>query len=146
MKANFDRSATSIPSTCNLKGQSLKAAGWSNANIEDEKLRVSQWHVLKQIRPCFESWLKGQIWSKRFHCLEFIPHADFLEVFVFYETDADVTCGETDGVSNTIKEKTLSDLRGLKYPQAETTDIRFIFDSHENVIKNFKGSYFFRLR
>jgi hypothetical protein len=126
--------------------QALKAAGWSNANIEDEKLRVSQWRVLKQIRPRFESWLNGEIWKKRFHSIEFIPHADFLEVFLFYETDADIASGNSEGISKALRERILSDLRELEYPQVDSTNIRFIFDSHENVVKNFKGSYFFRLR
>jgi hypothetical protein len=113
---------------------------------EREKQRVSQWGALKQVRPRFKSWLKDKSWRKKFHQLEFIPHSTFLEIFIFYKTDADVAAGNTDGFSETIRQKMLGDLADLEYPRLAETEVRFIFDSHENVVKNYEGSYFYRLR
>ena len=112
---------------------------------EREKQEVSQWRVLKQIRPRFKSWLKNKSWRKRFYRISFIPYPTFLEIFVFYKTGADVVDGKTDGFSETIKQEMLSDLGDLEYPQLVETDVRFIFDSHENVVKNYEGNYYFRL-
>lgn len=113
---------------------------------ERQKLENSQWHVLKQVRLRFEKWLYEQSWSKRFRKLEFIPHTKFLEIFIFYKTDMDVAEGAANGFSEEIKRKMLSELAELGYPDLVNSDVRFILDSHENVVKNFKGSYFYRLR
>ena len=113
---------------------------------EREKQRVGQWRVLEVVRGRFENWLVKQSWAKRVHKIEFIPHAQTLEVYVFYKTDADVDDGKSNGVSESVTQKMLSELAESGYPVQASSDVRFTFDSHENILKNYKGSYFLRLR
>jgi len=113
---------------------------------EQEKLRRRKWEVLKRVRATFQAWSERQPRAAKMHGLEFMPHRKFLEIYFFYEKDADVTEGELQGFSELIRQEMLRELAELQYPDFEPSRVRFVFDSHENVVKNYQGSYFFRLR
>ena len=71
---------------------------------------------------------------------------DGIGVWVFYEHDADVTERNENGSSNEIESKLLGYLDDCEYPYGKFPNVVFVFDSHENVQKNFGGNYFYRLR
>ena len=69
-----------------------------------------------------------------------------LSVFVFYERDTDVMRCSEDGTSESIKGQYLTMLKKLRYPFDKFPKIYFTFDSHEQVEREYEGSYFFRTR
>jgi hypothetical protein len=73
---------------------------------------------------------------------------DSLGVLIFYENDSDIVTYNGDGTTEAIKTKFLDELVATKtrFLFSELPKINFAFDSHENVVKNFEGSYFLRLR
>ena len=81
------------------------------------------------------------------YAVHFVPMPDFsLEVYVFYEKDIDITQNHQNGVSENIKQIFLKTLNDLNYMKYFNNNITFTFDSNENVINNYQGSYFLRLR
>ncbi|GAC1327689.1 MAG: hypothetical protein NVSMB28_24460 [Collimonas sp.] len=73
---------------------------------------------------------------------------DSLGVLIFYENDSDIVAYEKDGTTDMIKLKFLEELAAskLQFSFSELPEMDFVFDSHENVVKNYDGSYFLRLR
>lgn len=71
---------------------------------------------------------------------------DSLGVWVFYDTDLSLKESNANGVSSRVKDKYQEILTMHSYPFSEFPKISFEFDSHENVMKNYEGSYFYRLR
>jgi hypothetical protein len=69
-----------------------------------------------------------------------------LPVWVFYETDEDIRICEANGSSKNLETRFMEILRERNYPFDEFPEVLFVFDSHENVEKNYQGSYFSRLR
>ena len=85
--------------------------------------------------------------------LEFVttsePWDTSLGVLISYDTDAELERRNADGTSDALKnefkdelERSGSVLRFERMPE----NISFDFESHENVIRNYHGSYFLRLR
>lgn len=85
--------------------------------------------------------------------LEFVSASGILDknlaVWIFYETNAELTLRTSDGTNEKLKTDFLDELKKTKnilpfdaMPEA----VVFKFDSHDNVILNYKGSYFLRLR
>ena len=69
-----------------------------------------------------------------------------LDVWLFYDTTLNVTARERDGTTaNAIAEyrRALSD---AGYDPKWLTRVKFHVDSHENVLQNYEGSYFYFLR
>ncbi|AJY73853.1 hypothetical protein [Paenibacillus beijingensis] len=104
-----------------------------------------QWEIIEKAKKILIDWSKDN--DARIYTIHFIPMFDFsLEVYVFYESDNDVLQNLNNGISDNITtmfNKSLSDLGYMKY---FSENIKFVFDSHENVVNNYEGSYFFRLR
>jgi len=67
-------------------------------------------------------------------------------VWFFLKTDADVECCFADGSETIMKNTFLQILGKNDYPFVEFPNVHFQFDSHENVERNYQGSYFYRLR
>jgi hypothetical protein len=68
------------------------------------------------------------------------------DVWLFFDTDANVKrCAET-GVTARVEEEFRSILAGNGYPTDWLAGSSFYVDSHENVERNYEGSYFYRLR
>ena len=103
--------------------------------IENAKLDLMAWAKERQIPThrieyvaAFEDW------------------NDHLSVWIFFDTNSDRDKCVENGVVNEIKNTYLEILRKYEYPFDEFPKIDFEFDSHENVVKNFRGNYFYRLR
>jgi hypothetical protein len=69
-----------------------------------------------------------------------------LGVFLFVETDAQLHSSDAESWFSWLKREFLSVLRAKGYPDRWLGAVTFELDSHENVVKNFEGSYFYRLR
>jgi hypothetical protein len=69
-----------------------------------------------------------------------------LEVYIFYKNDFDMTQNKNNGISDKAKQVFLKALNDLNYMRCFNNNITFIFDSNENVINNYQGSCFLRLR
>lgn len=69
-----------------------------------------------------------------------------LEVYIFYEKDTDIEQYLISGQSSEIQQVFIKELNKLNYFNTFSKKIEFVFDSNENVINNYQGSYFLRLR
>ncbi len=102
-----------------------------------------QWQIIEKAKQILVKWLKNNnIYT---HTIHFIPIDDIsLEVYVFYKKDDDIVENQKNGVTEKIKETFINIIYDIDCTRFN--EISFVFDSHENVIKNYEGSYFFRLR
>jgi hypothetical protein len=71
---------------------------------------------------------------------------DGIGVWIFFPTDDDLREHSTSGVTGEIEQDFREILQQLKYPFRKFPRVTFVFDSDENVQKNYEGSYFYRLR
>lgn len=69
-----------------------------------------------------------------------------LSVWIFFETNAIIKKYKKDGTEEKVKQQYLTNLKNLSYPPDYLDQVTFVIDSHENVERNFEGSYFYRLR
>ncbi|MBE1491864.1 hypothetical protein [Plantactinospora soyae] len=67
-------------------------------------------------------------------------------VWLFYDTDASAELCARTGVTADVEQKFMSILSDDGYPAGWLAETSFQVDSHENVERNFEGSYFYRLR
>jgi len=107
--------------------------------------REQQWDMLEKAGISLKKWSKKN--NIGIYAVHFIPTLNFsLEVFIFYKNDIDVTQNQNNGTSERVKQFFLKALQDINYMDCFNNNISFIFDSNENVINNYEGSYFFRLR
>ena len=78
--------------------------------------------------------------------MPFVQDDFSLTTWLFYDTDASAAAREADGTTATVRREFLATLRELGYPERWAGDIDFCVDSHENVVRSYEGSYFYRLR
>jgi len=69
---------------------------------------------------------------------------DAFGVYVFYRESNQVESSAASGLSDEIKEAVLVALESVGRGQRSELNVRFEFDSDENVQKNFGGDYFWR--
>lgn len=77
------------------------------------------------------------------------PWSASLGVLVSYDTDAELELRNADGTSESLKSEFRDELersRSVLPFERMPESISFDFESHENVIRNYRGSYFLRLR
>ena len=67
------------------------------------------------------------------------------EVYVFFPANSDLEQHRGTGKLQEIETRYRHFLSDAGYP-FDRFPVQFYFDSHENVIKNYEGSYFYRLR
>lgn len=110
--------------------------------------RERQFAFIELARSEILAWAEAR--SMPLHQVEFVVpfvETDFsLDVWLFYERNAQLADNEENGTSRLLTEKMLDALQGVGYDMNWLSKINFHFDSHENVEKNFEGSYFYRLR
>lgn len=71
---------------------------------------------------------------------------DSITVFIFFKDDLLKEQALSTGTVDMLKEKYIAYLTTHKYPFDKFSKVYFEIDSHENVVRNFEGSYFYRLR
>lgn len=110
-----------------------------------EKSEKLQWDIIEKGKEKLLKWSKeneAQIFTVHFVPIGFSP----LEVYIFYENDSDIVLNEKSGITENVKRVFLETISNLDYTKIFDNNIIFIFDSNENVIKNYQGNYFLRLR
>lgn len=68
------------------------------------------------------------------------------EVYVFYGTDAELVAARSSGATERFEGMLLDELVRAGVCSTVGLVSRIEFDSHEEVLRNFEGSYFLRLR
>jgi hypothetical protein len=76
----------------------------------------------------------------------FVETAFYVSVWLFYGTDTDVASLDRNGGSQLVKDEFLRLLEADGYPAEWLSEVDFSSDSHENVVRHYEGSYFYRLR
>jgi len=103
--------------------------------LATEKLvekKIIDWS--KDICPIYKIYYNGARFGLQF------------EVYIFYETDKGLQANIASGKTELTKIEFLRILQELNCSHELASGVRFEFDSHENVIKNYEGNYFLRLR
>lgn len=110
--------------------------------------REEQFRLIEAARERVISWAHARgIPLVRLEFLVPFVADDFrVSAWLFYDTDASATAREADGTTAELRREFLAALRSLGYPERWAGDIGFEIDSHENVVRSYDGSYFYRLR
>jgi hypothetical protein len=105
------------------------------------------WVSLKSAEKAFRAWMASKsIPVERIEYVATFEDWDTnTEVYVFFPTNADLERHKTDGAIQEIEAHYRQLLSDAHYP-FDRWPVVFLFDSHENVLKNYEGNYFYRLR
>jgi hypothetical protein len=68
------------------------------------------------------------------------------EVYVFYQTNADLAEARRTGATERFPVRFMRELATFYSHRPDRLVSKFEFDSHENVCEHYRGSYFLRLR
>jgi hypothetical protein len=105
------------------------------------------WSALKTAKSGFLNWAASN--DIAVHCVEYVAGFEDwhkrAEIYVFFPTDTDLEQHRKTGRLQVIEAHYRQLLAEAQYPQ-ERCPAHFYFDSHENVVKNYEGNYFYRLR
>ncbi|TBW45607.1 hypothetical protein EZI54_23480 [Marinobacter halodurans] len=101
-------------------------------------------HGLSEVRERILAQLK----SKGLHefMVLYSRKTDTFGAYVFYEMDNQISEAAESGLSGEIKSLVIDELERVGRGSKESIKINFEFDSHENVLKNYEGDYYNRLR
>lgn len=98
--------------------------------------------ILEVTKAEFIKWADCAL-KVKIHAIHYIPFRDMdSEVYIFFETYSQLKTAIDQGMTNAISEK----FSQILYSKSGKLKVRMEFDCHENVVENYKGSYFFRLR
>jgi len=104
-----------------------------------------QWALIKEAKKLLMIWAENN--NINIYDIHFVPMGDFrLEVYIFYEKNDDIKKNQLSGQTEQVKAIFLEKLSKLDYKKHFDKGVSFIFDSNENVVENYEGSYFLRLR
>ena len=78
--------------------------------------------------------------------IPFVPTDLGLGAWFFYETDDQLRRAEAAGWSAVLTAALTRALGSAGYAEEWLGEIGFTFDSHEHVVRDYEGSYFYRLR
>lgn len=103
------------------------------------KKEKRQWKIIKTART------KTMQWSKKIqidvHAIYFMPMPDLsLEVYIYIISDKSLAKYKKDQTTKTLEAIFLSELIKLNYYSYFDNNIKFIFDSWENVENNSKDN------
>jgi hypothetical protein len=105
------------------------------------------WASLKRARKRFRAWARSEgIPVERVeHVATFEDWDTSSAVVIFFKTDSDLQRLKAEGRLEAIESRYRQCLADARYP-SERFPVLLEFDSHENVVKNYQGSYFCRMR
>ncbi len=110
--------------------------------------RNEQFAYIEAARQHVLGWARSN--GIALHRIEYVvPFVDTdfrLSVWFFYETDAQLQKARALRWSQRLMKTMKSCLRSLGYAEECISAVSFTFDSHENVERDYQGSYFYRLR
>ena len=75
----------------------------------------------------------------------FVENDENLHVVFFLDTEVMKEHALSSGLDEKLEAKYKLELKNNKYPY-NLAKITFEYDSHENVVQNYEGSYFYRMR
>ena len=107
----------------------------------------NQFEILEKAETDIFKWAKEE-GIKLYH-MEFVPshyESNGGHTIFFYETDADLNLYNKSGVTSQVISQYFSFLRIHGYSEDDIKRNSVNFDSDENVKKNYRGSYFLRMR
>lgn len=115
----------------------------------DEFRRASQFMAeqsrnLENVRAAVLSQFKGISPLYAFHILD-QSDVDF-RAYVFFVTNRDIEACQQSGISQQIEDCVYEELERAGRGRKGDIRVAFEFDSDENVIANYEGNYFLRLR
>ena len=101
-------------------------------------------HGLSEVRERILAQLK----SKGLHefMVLYSRKTDAFGAYVFYEMDNQISEATESGLAEEIKSLVFDELERVGRGSKEGIKVNFEFDSHENVIRNYEGDYYNRLR
>ena len=110
--------------------------------------REQQFAYIDLARKSFLPWATGRgIPLRRIEFVVPFVETNFgLSVWFFYETDEQLGRSGVERWPDRLTGSFIGLLRTLGYAPDWLTQVVFTFDSHENVVQNYEGSYFYRLR
>jgi hypothetical protein len=110
--------------------------------------REEQFRIIEAARERLISWAhaRGIPLARLEFLVPFVADDFSLSTWLFYDTDASAAALEADGTTATVRREFLAAVRTLGYPERWADEIDFSVDSHENVVRSYEGSYFYRLR
>ena len=110
--------------------------------------RDEQFAYIETARASILQWARER--GIPLHRIEFVaPFVDTnfgLSSWFFYETDEQLRCAGDMGWPDHLDTHFIEALRVLGYAPEWLSNVRFFYDSHENVVNHYEGSYFYRLR
>ena len=118
------------------------------ANYRGMMTRAQQFGFIDAARKRLLEWAQAQH-IPMVHIEFVVPfvESDFsLAAWLFYDTDTSVAIHGADGVTAALQDRFRATLRELGYPEQWIAKVDFVVDSRENVVQNYEGSYFYRLR
>ena len=106
------------------------------------------WRSLNALRPRVSEW-SGTL-GFPIHRVDFVATFESWDhgigVYLFFADDATLARARQSQYSEMAKTKVREILEEEGYPLARFPHISLEIDSHENVVRSFVGSYFYRLR
>jgi len=78
---------------------------------------------------------------------EILPQDDVnFRAYIFFKKHADITECETNGLSQAMRDVVHRKLEEYGRGKRDEITVDFEFDSYEEVVRNFEGNYFLRMR
>lgn len=71
---------------------------------------------------------------------------DSFGAYIFYEMDSQIGEAIETGLAKELEEAVYEGLANVGRCTRDSTKVNFEFDSHENVVRNYEGDYYSRLR
>jgi hypothetical protein len=109
--------------------------------------RDQQFEIISRVDAGLTSWAEANSYS-----LYRIDHSigfgdDYsMDVWFFFDTDAINAAHSERGITDQFSAKYAALLKDHGYDARWLAETSYFFDSHENVERNYEGSYFYRLR
>ncbi len=107
--------------------------------------RNKQFNIIEKIEAQMISYLKekGYNLHRIYPIIPFVEEDEYMGAFFFFSTESEKEKARSSGIENEIKSYFLKELERHNYPY-NLEEVEFGFDSHENVVNNFKGNYNYR--
>ena len=113
-----------------------------------ERQTPLQLEYVEKVKAEILSWTKTE--GIKLHEVQtivpFVLSDKSLEVWLFFENRELVKVYSENDTVEIVKKKYCELLENIEYPKEYLNQVTFNIDSHQNVVENFKGSYFYRLR
>lgn len=102
-----------------------------------------EWRYLEQVKQ----GVLNQLERDTVHSIYMLAlEDDLLDIYVFYKTNDDVRNFHSNGFSQQVTNLIERELDSVGRGKSYGVRTMYEFDSHENVVENFEGNYYLRLK